>query len=117
MATDPDEVASRVIDLLGSLADFIEPCYPHHAESIRRLICDGITGPKDWDTAAAILNSLHAVPGVFLQGDEHDRRNRALSLAEVARRMVHAGTPSNKGASDSLDFVDWRSRELLAATQ
>lgn len=106
-------VGIEVAAMFCSVAEQIQPIYPHHAEALYGELVDTILTNERWNRIAALFASLSAIPGACLVGEEHDLRNLALSCVDVAKRMAHLAFGA-KRPLELMEFVRWRTAELNA---
>jgi len=110
---DADQAAvnSTVAGFMERLAAFLDPHFPLHAMALRGEMVGRRLTMDRWNRVAAVLASLHAVPGAFLSPEQHDARNAALSSVMVAQKMAAAGFVW-KDPRHSREVAVWRSAEI-----
>jgi hypothetical protein len=113
MIGDPAQAAASAViaSFLERLAAYIHPHFPVHATLLRGEMVGRRLTTDRWHRIAAALASLHAVPGIFLEQEQHDARNAALDAIVVAQRMAAASF----GTRDPVwtrDMAIWRADEI-----
>ena len=79
-----------VLELMGRIAEWIRPHFPHHSSALRGEILGTKLTEERWHRVAAVIASLECIPGVPLTPYEHRVRNIALSSVGVAKKMASA---------------------------
>lgn len=106
--------AMYVYDSMLTLADTLEPVFPHHAKCIRDellkwTLVDGewkssrrVMTETRWNRLADVIGSMAAMPGTLLEQDSKHVRLRALCAAEAPRAMARVcfGGKRGHGALD-----------------
>lgn len=114
MTEEERAAASESVRLfMSALATWIEPRFPHQSSAIRQELGRRMTTDR-WNRVAALLASLHAVPGVALVAAEHDVRNVALHAITVAQKMAAAGLGCTRDPDRCIDFAAWLAAEISA---
>lgn len=107
-----DRAITAVRLFTANLATWLDPRFPHHALAIRgELDRDRVTTDR-WNRIAAILASLHAIPGDSLTVAEHTVRNVALAAVMVAQKMAAAGLGCTRDPDRCIDLAAWRAAEI-----
>lgn len=90
---DTQEAANAVLGpFIDRVAGVLKHSFPFHAAALRGEVIGTRLTTDRWNRIAALLASLHAVPGFTLGQREHDVRNLALAAIPVAQKMGAAGT-------------------------
>lgn len=97
---------------MAGLASWIEPRFPHQAAAIRQELGRPRVTTDRWNRIAAVLASLHSVPGAGLGPDEHETRNAALAAIVVAQKMAAAGLGCIRDPDGCIDFAAWLAAEI-----
>lgn len=92
--------------LLERLASSMDVPFPMHAMALRGEVVGRRLTTDRWNRIAAVLASLHAVPGAFLTPAQHDVRNAALAAIVVAQKMAAAGF-AWRNPGGSREFAVW----------
>lgn len=104
-------VSESVRLFMSALATWIEPRFPHQSSAIRQELGRRMTTDR-WNRVAALLASLHAVPGITLVEAEHEVRNVALRAIVVAQKMAAAGLGCTRDPDGCVDFAAWLAAEI-----
>ena len=112
---DEDQAAANAILIvfLDRIAAGLKPSFPLHAAALRGEVIGTRLTTDRWHRVAAVLASLHAVPGFPLGATEHDVRNAALAAIVVAQKMA-AASFGGRDPAGCRDFALWRANEINA---
>lgn len=105
------EANSSVKEFMTRLSAYIKDAFPHQAMALNGELAGTRLTVDRWNRIAAVLASLHSVPGYTLGPEEHDRRNAGLAAVHVATRMAGALLGAHH-SEDFLEFAVWRARDL-----
>lgn len=108
---DAAQANSTVGGFMERLAAFLSPHFPLHAAALRGEVIGTRLTTDRWNRVAAVLASLHAVPGQFLDAAQHGARNAALSAIVVAQKMAAAGFVW-KDPGRMWEFATWLATEI-----
>lgn len=110
-----DEAAQAACAEIGAfmerLAGALSVDFPAHAQALRGEIIGRRLTMDRWNRVAAVLASLHAVPGTWLLPMQHGVRNCALSAIVVAQKMAAAGF-SWRDQKGFREMAKWRADEI-----
>jgi hypothetical protein len=107
------ETTVYVVRFMHTLAEYIKPYFPHNANVLADLIVGRKMTNERWIDVSRALASLAAIPGVYLQEDEHDVRNPALRAVNVAKKMASATYGVRVDVEYELWCATWMSDEIV----
>ncbi len=88
MSPEQTEANASVVSFMGRLAGYLATHFPHHSMALKSEIVGVKMTDSRWNRVAAVLASLHAVPGAGLSEVEHDARNAGLASIAIAQKMA-----------------------------
>lgn len=99
------------ISLFRELVELLRLAFPHYAQALSGEISGTRMTEERWHRVAAVISSLHTLPGNAFNQTEHDVRNTALTAVPVAQKMAQACV-GIRDVDSCRAFVAWYAADI-----